>query len=745
MKTNRRFWALCAMMLCLGLLTTAARGLEIVVDNDASAPGFNQLPYVETGSWRTSSTTGYNGGIYRYCRGNESAATATWTPTITAEGTYEVATVFRAGSNRPTAARYTITHADGVSTVTVDMTGNAMTEVSLGEFRFNTGTTGSVMLDNSHGDYTAVISDAIIFRSTGVISGPDVGQPVFFPSQPTEQDIVTVQVAIRQDRGFTGVRLQYLALPSGLSGSVEAYDDGQSGDGLAGDDIWAAALPSFAAGQTVSCWFVATDADGHETSGTPQSVPILDSSFVPREYRAVWADSWNTSFLNASQAETLIQTLRDANMNVVVPEVRKIGDAYYNSSIEPRATNISGGSTFDPLQTLIDLAHDTTGGKRRVEVHAWFVMHRISKSETLAPTHVLSQHPEYQMSNSLGELTASGNKYLDPGHPGAVDHNIAVILDCMRNYDIDGVNLDYIRYPEYSGEWGYNPVSVARFNAFTGKTGQPDGSDPDWDAWRRECVTLEVKKLYVQMKKLRPEVVLTADTVNWGYDYDDYESSSAYAGVFQDWRGWLQEGILDYNMLMNYTTDSSVGGRLQGWTQLSLDNDEIRGSIIGIGAYLQSSVQASVNQLLYIRGAGAEGMCIYDWGSEANAAGATQAQFYDAVRQQVFPDWAEPPVATWITNPTKGIIEGTIIENGAPADHAVVQVAGLPAKRTHSDGSGWYGILELTPGPVTLEVTGPGGASKTVVVNLPAAGDIVTVDIDLSAAPVVDNDGLLVY
>ena len=465
----------------------------------------------------------------------------------------------------------------------------------------------------------------------------------------------------------------------------------------------------------------------------------------PGEYRCIWVDSWywNPSFMNPTQAQELIQTCRENNINTVIVEVRKVGDAAYNSNIEPRIESwISGGPSFDPLGYLIDLAHDTSGGKPYIEVHAWFVAQRILKADTpYHKDHVLSVHPEYAMEDVNGNKIVDNGYYLDPGHPGAVDWNVAVILDCLRNYDIDGINLDYIRYP--GSTWGYNPISVARFNTFTGRSGKPSASDPAWCDWRRECLTLQVKKIYVQSLKLNPWVVLTTDTINWGCAFDDYERSSPYVSVFQDWVGWLRSGIIDYNTLMGYVCQSCTyepcapitnPERYQGWCNLSLDNDDKRGSILSTGAYMQRTVQDAMDQLLWARQAGAAGLNIYDWYSEVsrNEAGETRADFYRALRNQVFPEWVDPPIPDWKARPTTGIVEGTITEDGAAVDHAVVEIAGLTDSPTHSDGSGWYGILEVPPGVHTLVVSVGGAPVATVPVTVPAAGDIVTVDVELN-------------
>ncbi|MBN1125360.1 MAG: family 10 glycosylhydrolase [Sedimentisphaerales bacterium] len=463
----------------------------------------------------------------------------------------------------------------------------------------------------------------------------------------------------------------------------------------------------------------------------------------PGEYRCIWVDSWywNPSFMNTSEADELIQTCRDNNINTVIVEVRKTGDAAYNSNIEPRIEEwISGGPSFDPLGYLIDIAHDTSDEKPYVEVHAWFVAHRISKLEDLDPMHVLLQHPEYVMLDVNGNEIADNGRYIDPGHPGAVDWNVAVILDCLQNYDIDGINLDYIRYP--GSTWGYNPVSVARFNAVYGEIGTPSPSDPDWCDWRRECVTLEVKKIYIKSLMVNPWVVLTTDTINWGCAFNDFEHSAAYVSVFQDWVGWLQAGIIDYNTLMGYVCQScsyepcapiSNPERHQGWCNLSLDNDDKRGSILSTGAYLQLNVQDAIDQLLWARSQNAAGLNIYDWYSEVsrNEAGENRADFYRELKNQVFPEWVDPPKPEWKTHPTTGILEGNITDNGVPVDHATVEVVGLPQTQTYTDGSGWYGILDVPPGEHILCVRFQ-DIDMNIPVVLPHPGDIITVNGDLA-------------
>ncbi len=133
---------------------------EGILDNDNGAPG-----YSETGAWYTSSSTGYNGGTYRYSytSANETS-TATWAPYLAQAGYYGVYVWYRTGSNRPTDALYHIHHAGGVTDVRVNQEVHGETWRYIGTYYFAAGSGGSVVLSNqsNEGDQ-AVIADAVRF------------------------------------------------------------------------------------------------------------------------------------------------------------------------------------------------------------------------------------------------------------------------------------------------------------------------------------------------------------------------------------------------------------------------------------------------------------------------------------------------------------------------------------------------------------------------------------------------------
>lgn len=707
-------------------------GDYILVNNDDGAPY-----YVDTGDWTTSSFAGYEGGTYRFTEFDREYSTAVWTPDIVDAGFYYVTAIFLGSPNRTNQAPYTITHADGTDQVIISQYDTAgqgrIREVYLGVFYFEAGTGGNVMLSNDGGS-NVYIADCIRFIPADDLP-LEFSEMKFTPDYPGTEDPVDISVRVLPERLTQEVYAHYTVEPEGISETVSTQ--------YMGDGYYEAQIPSQASQSVVQFYFTAKD-----TSDNIFESDHISYQVDRGEYRSIWVQAWGSSFHWPARAEQLVQICRDNNINTIMLQVRKVGDAYYDSSIEPWATNIHGPSDYDPLQYIIDLAHDTSEGQPYIHVHAWFVMQRIDTVGMMKqnhPDHILNRHPEYVMYSNTGGTVVANSYYLDPGHPGSVEENIAVILDCMQNYDIDGVNLDYIRYP--GNEWGYNPTSLERFQAAYQRNDIPEPDDEEWSDWRRLLITNQIKKLYIRMMQADPNVILTACTVNWGYEYTEetFPYSRAYSDVFQDWVGWLREGIIDYNAFMNYARSHHYD-RYKRWTDLSLANDDIRGSIIGIGAYLHDAVEDSIRELQYARDEGAAGLNIYAYDHEVNNnnQGESQADFYEALRTELYQDWVDPPVSEWKENPAKGIIEGTVTFEEEPVDFCSVIRNDDEDTQVYSDGMGWYGMLEVPVGSHILTFSREGYPVRTLAVEVFKGGDIITMDVELSEPDQLDYNAQVV-
>src|SRR5690242_13643295 len=100
----------------------------------------------------------------------------------------------------------------------------------------------------------------------------------------------------------------------------------------------------------------------------------LSARAEEKEFRAFWVDAYHSGFGNSNEVAELIADVRAAHANAVVVEVRRRGDAYYESRFEPKARGID--AKYDPLADLVAQAHDTKGGAR-IEVHAWMTVYPV--------------------------------------------------------------------------------------------------------------------------------------------------------------------------------------------------------------------------------------------------------------------------------------------------------------------------------------------------------------------------------
>jgi hypothetical protein len=325
---------------------------------------------------------------------------------------------------------------------------------------------------------------------------------------------------------------------------------------------------------------------------------------------------------------------------------------------------------------------------------------------------------------------------MDWGHPLANAFFSRVALDIVRRYDIDGLHFDYIRY---TGEaWGYNPVSVERFNRRYGRTGKPDPKDPLWKQWRRDQVTAIVRKVYANAVALKPTLKISAALITWGdgpRDTDDWVNRSAYSRVFQDWRGWLEEGILDMAIPMIYYHQANPERArfYQNWVNFLKDHQYGRHGVAGIGCYL-NSWEDTLRQIEMARAPSPKGnrlVGVNFFSYAATSGDGTEGGsrryeegFYQMLGERAFPEWVPPPPMEWKRHPTRGHLMGTILaaRDLSWVDGASVEIYrhGTLIRRLQTDGTGFYAALHLEPGVyrVVVQAEGlPAAQTQTVVIT----------------------------
>ncbi|HWQ92223.1 MAG TPA: DUF4623 domain-containing protein, partial [Clostridia bacterium] len=338
----------------------------------------------------------------------------------------------------------------------------------------------------------------------------------------------------------------------------------------------------------------------------------------------------------------------------------------------------------------------------------------------------------------------------DPGHPEVQKHTFNVCMDIITNYNVDGLNFDYIRYS--SADEGYNPVTVARFNQRFGRTGRPLPTDPVWKQFRRDQITGLLRKIYLNAIALRPDVKISCDTITWAPGPANlqawYSSSAAWNNILQDWRGWMEEGIMDLNIPMAYF--NQAGAYTTSWTNwnnFTKDMQYGRHAAIGPGIYLNSIADA-ITQMRHTRTASplgnrAVGVCGYDYNTPFSGGGGQFATFhsyltnspnaFDPVAGGLFPQPVPVPVMPWKTTPAKGHIKGTIYGGDLTnsLDGAVITLAGPASRMQTNDATGFYGFVDLAPGAYTVTASFPGYPDQTGNIQV-SAGTVSTLDLVLS-------------
>lgn len=460
-----------------------------------------------------------------------------------------------------------------------------------------------------------------------------------------------------------------------------------------------------------------------------------------QQMRAFWVDSSNPGFQNHVEVDELVNNVVRAGANTIVAQMRRHGDAWYNRSFEPRAriTRLPPPEEFDPLEYLIAKAH-----QHNIKVHAWLVVSvACRRTDPLwgHPDHVCTEHgPDASGTERWTTETYYGSQVgdLDFGHPGTIVYFEGVVQNLIQNYpDVDGVHLDFIRYGDRS--YGYNQVSLDRYRRMYGlpDTYRPLPNDWQWGEWRRNRVTEMMRRVYLRTKAIDPTIEVSAATITWGgvgsYSEDDWYNSEAYLTVFQDWRAWMQEGIVDFAMPMHYFDEGYRNSRgwYEGWISWDRSNAGRRAIVAGMGSWMNTPEQ-NLTQIYKaldpnVAGQPLAGVAFYSYNEPMyGSTFERRRQFMDYLRQTVFAQPAAAPTWQWIANPTTGHLMGIAQVNGQlVSDHYVLLFHnGEWLRNISTSYDGWYGAVDLEPGEYEVYIEHPStGEAVRHTVNV-AAGAV---------------------
>ncbi|MDE3102554.1 MAG: family 10 glycosylhydrolase [Chloroflexota bacterium] len=511
-----------------------------------------------------------------------------------------------------------------------------------------------------------------------------------------------------------------------------------------------------------------------DVAPSPAAPPSAAAASVSgAQLRAYFVDAFGPGMYDPAQIDAVVAAAKAANMNAIFAEVVRRGDCFCNDSTAPRTDAPIAPLPFDPLQTLIQKAHAAG-----IQVHAWVMIEDVWQGPSLPkdPSHLFDLHgpsaspaEDWLTKRYDGFDHINEEYFIDLGDPDAAAYMLRLVESIVASYDVDGIDLDGIRYPDDNlatdvPSWGYNPTALARFRAETGRTDTPAPTDAQWTQWRRDRVTDFVRRVYVDSTAIRPQIRISADTVAYGYgpqSQGGWASTRTYAELLQDWVGWMREGIVDLNIPMVYKRDSDAGQREQylEWNEFAKEQQYGRQAAIGSALYL-NDIPASIRQIRAalapgtVSGRSAVGWVGYSYRnpdalavSGARSGDASRAELTtaltlpssdDPVTPPVFAAPAAVPAMPWKAQPTTGDLRGTATApDGTPAAHVPVEVrdaTGTTLRTTATDASGWFGVVDLAPGTYSVV------ASRTAFTATVVAGQVATATA-VGAAPCTSSVG----
>lgn len=250
-----------------------------------------------------------------------------------------------------------------------------------------------------------------------------------------------------------------------------------------------------------------------------------------------------------SAIDDLMADATTRGIHDVVVQVRGRGDAYYASSLEPRAEGLA--DSFDPLAHLV-----RAGAAVGVRVHAWgnvfFAWSSKEGAPPKSPKHLVNRHPEWLLRpGGVKYLDPVGGSdwegiYTDPKNPEAREHTLAVFTEIVSRYRVEGFHYDYVRYPQVT--YADSPEDHA-------------------------AVTALVSEGAKRLRAARPGIVISAAVFP--------DPDVARDRVLQRWPEWAKAGHVDLLCPMAYRRERDEVARLLSKARAAAPKTRMWGGLMG--------------------------------------------------------------------------------------------------------------------------------------------------------------------
>lgn len=268
--------------------------------------------------------------------------------------------------------------------------------------------------------------------------------------------------------------------------------------------------------------------------------------------RFLWVTRWD--YRTPEDIERICYNAASARFTDLLFQVRGEGTVFFRSPYEPWAWELSGRGPesgvgidpgWDPLAVAV-----REGRRRGLRVHAYVNVMPVWAQKVDPPAgrgQIYRDRPEWLMVDSRGRRIEPRGFYacVDPGLPEVREYLANLMGRMASDYRLDGVHLDYIRYPFETGDYSFHPRVTAAYEARAGK--KAVASDPDWIQFRQDQVSATVRAINDSVKAVNPDMELSAAVIA------KTEVGKTKAG--QDPMSWIARGDIDAVAPMVYVED----------------------------------------------------------------------------------------------------------------------------------------------------------------------------------------------
>lgn len=313
---------------------------------------------------------------------------------------------------------------------------------------------------------------------------------------------------------------------------------------------------------------------------------------VKAENRAVWLRPKDTCLEDVKKRFDMLESI---NINTIYLETHWNGYTIYptDNGIMKQNPIFEG---FDVLDSYIAEAHS-----RGIELHAWV-------ENFLVDLPIAEKKPEWM------NISRKGNKYyfLNPALPQVRDFLSELYKELIENYDVDGIQFDYLRYPnsgDYTNDFGYDTYTRQLFRNFSGT--DPINLNPEDSLWKEWCefreyiISSYACRIFSELKSLRPEIQISADV--WP-DYDD-----TLTDVFQNPKTWVNKDYINTLIPMSYyLNEKPVADDLVNSWAFSRGHSQVSS---GIATFNKVDKKVFIRQIDTARASNASGVSIFEFES----------------------------------------------------------------------------------------------------------------------------------